>query len=125
MEYIKEKKHILVIDDMQPVLKFLQVVLRREGFETILAEGGKAGFEAYQEHQDKIKMIILDLQMPEVSGFDIAREIRKTDTKIPILAQTALAREEDRQNAFEAGCSDFLIKPIDIEQLKEIINKYR
>lgn len=117
-------KTILVIDDVKTVLKYLQVVLVRSGYSVILAETGTEGLAVFQAQSDQIDLILLDLQMPDITGFDIARTIRKTHPDLPVIAQTALSRTEDRENALRAGCTDVILKPIDMEDLQEIIRKY-
>jgi CheY-like chemotaxis protein len=117
-------KTILVIDDVKTVLKYLQVVLVRAGYSVILAETGTEGLALFQAKSDQIDLILLDLQMPDITGFDIARTIRKTHPVLPVIAQTALSRVEDRENALIAGCTDVILKPIDMEDLREVIRKY-
>lgn len=124
MEQSKLPKCILIIDDMVAVLKLLEVVLKRNGYQVIQGNGGEDGLQAYFDHQSEIDLVLLDLQMPVITGFEIARKIREQDKEIPILAQTALSREENRLEAMEAGCNDIILKPIDMTQLLSMINKY-
>jgi CheY-like chemotaxis protein len=64
-----------------------------------------------------IDLILLDIQLPEIDGYQIARSIRQTNTSIPIIAQTAHAMPEDRKKCLEAGCNDYLTKPIQYDLL--------
>jgi CheY-like chemotaxis protein len=66
----------------------------------------------------------MDIQLPGINGYDATTEIRKFNTKIPILAQTAFAMYDDVVRALDAGCNDFIAKPIKTKKLLSIINKY-
>lgn len=72
----------------------------------------------------KIDLILMDIKMPGKSGLDATREIRKTDEKIPIIAQTAYAQVGDSDIAIEAGCNDYIPKPIQKNKLFDLIGKY-
>ena len=66
----------------------------------------------------------MDIKMPNLDGLDATRIIREISPDIPIIALTSYAYENERQAAFDAGCSDFLAKPFKIEALKELIKKW-
>jgi two-component system, cell cycle response regulator DivK len=124
MEKSETPACILIIDDMVSVLKFLEVILKKQGYRVIQANGGEEGLQAYYDHQDELDLVLLDLQMPVMTGFEIAKRIREQDQKIPILAQTALSRDENRIEAMEAGCTDIVLKPIDMTQLISMVREY-
>jgi CheY-like chemotaxis protein len=66
----------------------------------------------------------MDIQMPDMNGYEITRIIKSINSKIPIVAQTAYAMPQDREKALHAGCDDYLPKPIKPDDLITIINKY-
>jgi CheY-like chemotaxis protein len=66
----------------------------------------------------------MDIQMPEMDGYEATRQIRKMNEQVVIIAQTALGFLGDRESALEAGCTDYISKPLSQEQLTEIIQKY-
>ena len=86
----------------------------------------KNGLEAvdFAKKNSDIDLILMDLQMPEMNGYDATREIRKIYSDLPIIAQTAFAMSDDRAKAIEAGCNDYLAKPIRSKDLLEMVNKY-
>ena len=120
----QQQKTILVIYDVSAVLMYLNVVLSKAGHKVIQAETGIQGLKQYEERKDEIDLILLDLQLPDITGFEIAAKIRETDTQMPIIAQTALALEEEKANAMNAGCTDIILKPLDLQNVREIIEKY-
>jgi len=108
-------KILLVEDD--PNLGFLvQDSLERNGYETLLCADGAAGLRAFQEQN--FDLCILDVMLPLLDGFFIAREIRKENTTVPIIFLTAKARPEDRILGLTIGADDYLTKPFQLEELK-------
>ncbi len=71
-----------------------------------------------------INLILLDISMPELDGYEVARQIRKFNPNVVIIAQTALASSRDIELALEAGCNDHIAKPVNIHALKLLILKY-
>lgn len=85
----------------------------------------KTGVEAVNEFDTQhIDLILMDMKMPEMDGITATKIIREKDKKIPIVAVTAYAFDSDKVLAMDAGCSDYLVKPIDAKALEEIIEKY-
>ncbi|MEE9460573.1 MAG: response regulator, partial [Bacteroidales bacterium] len=69
-------------------------------------------------------MILMDLKMPDINGIDATRTIRKTNQQIPVIALTAYAFADDKENSIKAGCNAYLSKPVKIEQLSKILSSY-
>lgn len=85
----------------------------------------KTGVEAVNEFDTQhIDLILMDMKMPEMDGITATKIIREKDKKIPIVAVTAYAFDSDKVLAMDAGCSDYLVKPIDAKALEETIEKY-
>jgi CheY-like chemotaxis protein len=74
--------------------------------------------------QPTIALILMDIKMPGIDGFETTRRIREFNKTIPIIAQTAYAFTGDKERALEAGCNDYISKPINIQVLVKIINHY-
>ncbi len=110
---IDNKIKILVADDEADIREILEILLRAEGFEVIMASDGKMAIELVDETVD---LIILDVAMPEKNGFQACKEIRKT-TIAPILFLTAKAMESDKAIGFSAGGDDYLVKPFSNAEL--------
>jgi sensor histidine kinase YesM len=119
--YLNQKgKHtILIVDDQFLNLKVLMDALQPLGYNVIAVQNG---FEAMEQigGPNKIDLVVLDLMMPGLSGYEVCQEIRKTYTlpELPVLMVTAAIGPQDKVAAFEAGANDFLPKPFDLAELK-------
>ena len=112
---------ILYIEDEPGNRMLVKRVLEAEGFAVMEATDGLAGLEmAARMHQD-LDLILLDINLPEIDGYDLAKRLRSTPglQEIPILAVTANVMHGDRERTLEAGCDDYIQKPIDVDQLPD------
>ena len=110
-------KRILLVDDQETMLDLLETVLRSWGYET---ERAKDGFEALAKVELDIDLIILDLEMPGMDGFEVTKQIRASERfrDIPIIISTALTNRETRLRAVEYGANDYITKPVDRTELQ-------
>jgi signal transduction histidine kinase/CheY-like chemotaxis protein len=115
---------ILLVEDNIINQEVASMMLERVGAKVDIANNGEEGAKKYLSNPDMYDLILMDLQMPIMSGYESARLIRQQDKNVPIIALTAAAMVEDKQKAIEAGMSDHLSKPIDSEQLYKLISKY-
>ena len=108
---------ILVVDDDIAINELIKVNLELAGYGVIQANGGVKGFALAK--QELPSLVILDVMMPEVDGFTVAKRIRQNEeTKnIPIIMLTALSQLNDKVNGFNIGVDDYLVKPFEIEEL--------
>jgi DNA-binding response OmpR family regulator len=106
---------ILVVEDDRPILTGLVDLLRGEGFEVAAAEDGKQALRVYD--QEKPNLIVLDIMIPEKSGYDVCREIRAKDRRTPILMLTAKSQEVDKVVGLELGADDYVVKPFGVNEL--------
>jgi CheY-like chemotaxis protein len=120
---MSQKYCILIADDESLNYLYYREILNENIFDIIYAENGIDAISAFKENQDKVNLILMDMKMPDMDGFTATAEIRKFDTKIPIIAQTAYAYREDYQKALDAGCNDYISKPIHEDELNEKIKK--
>jgi CheY-like chemotaxis protein len=113
---------ILLIDDDAPTLKLVHTLLQGHNYTVVCASSGSAGVEMAVS-DETLDLIITDLSMTGVSGWDVVRAIRAhpAGTEIPILALSAYTSAQDRDGAFEAGCSAYENKPINQGRLLEKI----
>lgn len=122
---MNDMKKALIIEDNEDNMKLISFILEKNGYDTVWAESGKKGTEMVLS--EKPDFIILDIQLPDINGLEVLREIRKSEANgsIPIIAMTSFAMSGDRQKMLEAGCNGYIEKPIDpdivINQIKEII----
>ena len=112
---------ILIAEDEESNFLLLKTILKKH-CNILHAKTGVELLEIYKEqHAD---LILLDIKMPEMDGLEATRIIRKVSQEIPIIALTAFAFDDDRVKALEAGCNDYLTKPLSAPLLKETIAKY-
>jgi two-component system, NtrC family, response regulator PilR len=107
---------ILVVDDERSMRELLAIVLRREGYEVLLAENGRAAIELLE--REPVDILISDIKMPDLSGVDVLRAAKKIDPDILGIMITAFASTETAVEAMRLGACDYLSKPFDIDLLK-------
>lgn len=117
------KKKCLLVDDNKDILTYLNRVLLDTGITILTA---RSGFEALDiiKKTDDIDVVLLDMQMPEMNGIEVTREIRKIHKDLPIIAQTAFIFEDDKDIILEAGCDACLIKPIRKDHLLTVMSGF-
>ncbi len=123
MEQTNYRPLILVAEDDESNIKLIMAVIGKKT-EVLWANNGRKAVELYNERKEDIQMILMDIKMPEMDGLEATKEIRKQDSEIPIIVQTAYAFASDRQKSMEAGATDVLVKPIMSSLFKETISKY-
>lgn len=106
---------ILVVEDDKHTRKLMKTILKRQGYSVFVAEDGVQGMEVLDNHH--IDLIILDVMMPNMDGFEFAKELREGECMIPILMVTAKQLQEDKIKGFVAGADDYMTKPIDTEEM--------
>jgi len=107
---------ILVVDDERSMRELLAIVLRREGYEVMLAENGRAAIEVLE--REPIDLLISDIKMPDMSGVEVLRAAKKADQDVLGIMITAFASTESAVEAMRLGACDYLSKPFDIDLLK-------
>lgn len=112
---MKKEIRLLLAEDDKNLGNILKAYLEAKGYPTVLCPDGKIAYEAYK--RDSFDFCVLDIMMPEMDGFTLAKKIRKMDKDIPILFLTAKAMQEDRIHGFEVGADDYLTKPFSMEEL--------
>jgi CheY-like chemotaxis protein len=118
-------KKVLVIEDNENNMKLITFILEKNGYSTVRASNGRIGINlAFKEKPD---FIILDIQLPDMNGLEVLKEIRNSDINgdIPIIAVTSYALGGDREKILAAGCSGYIEKPIDpvnvINQIQKVV----
>jgi DNA-binding response OmpR family regulator len=107
--------NILLAEDDENLGQLLSTYLKSKGFSVELAKDGKAGFDKFRTGH--FNFCILDVMMPIMDGFTLAKEIREIDKKVPILFLTAKSMKEDKLQGFAIGADDYLTKPFSMEEL--------
>jgi DNA-binding response OmpR family regulator len=109
------KERILVVEDDMAILKGLVDLLESEGFDVCFARDGAKALSQYEAK--KPDLILLDIMIPEKSGYDVCREIRQQDVLTPIVMLTAKGEEVDKVVGLEIGADDYIVKPFSVSEL--------
>ena len=119
------RKTVLVAEDEEINYLYIETILKNRFDDDYLILHAKNGAEAVVIcGKNKVDLILLDLKMPKMNGFEVAEIIRESKSEIPIIAQTAYSTPKERQKALDAGCNEFISKPIEQNRLLALINKY-
>jgi len=119
-------KTILIVEDNPTNLKLLRDILNFQKFEVIEAINGKSAVESVQENYNKIDLILMDLQLPDINGLEVIQKIKimPESENIPIIVVSAHAMESDIKKCKDAGCVDYIIKPINVQEFINKINSF-
>jgi PAS domain S-box-containing protein len=120
-EPLRGKKVLIVEDDMRTMFAMARM-LAGHGVNPIKAENGERALAMLAEHPDT-DLVLLDMMMPVMDGYEVARRLRQDQqfSQLPVIALTAKAMREDRQRCLEAGCTDYLSKPVDPDRLTSLM----
>ena len=110
-----KKKTVLIVEDEKNIVDIVRFNLMREGFETLEAYDGETGLQLAREK--KPDLILLDVMLPRMIGFDVCRFLREDGDDVPILMLTAREEEDDKIHGLEIGADDYITKPFSIREL--------
>ena len=106
---------ILIVEDEKRVADLLKIGLEENGYQTMVAYDGAMGLRLFQSNV--FQLVISDIILPKLDGFELWREIRKLNEKVPVLMLTALGSADDKLDGFDAGADDYMVKPFDFREL--------
>lgn len=117
-------KTVLIVEDNALNMKLFHDLLEAHGIDTLETSDGKMVLDIAREH--KPDLILMDIQLPEVSGLDVTKWLKEDDELkgIPVIAVTAFAMKGDEQKIREGGCEDYISKPISVGSFMDTINRY-
>jgi PAS domain S-box-containing protein len=115
-------KVILIAEDVESNYFLIETILKKTGARLIWAKNGKQAYEMCREDH-AIDLVLMDIQMPVMNGYDSTREIKKIRPSLPVIAQTAYAMSGEKEKSIAAGCDDYLPKPIKKKDLLLRINR--
>jgi CheY-like chemotaxis protein len=121
--YDFKERTILIAEDIDFSFLYIEAVLRRTGVKILWAQNGKEAIEHVKINQN-IDLILMDMHMPVMNGYDATEAITKLRPEVPIIAQTAFVLPEDMKRCYAAGCTGYLAKPIRKEQLLNTLAEY-
>jgi two-component system nitrogen regulation response regulator GlnG len=112
---------LLIVDDERNVLYALEKGLRADGLRIVTAQTGKAGIDAFKwESPDAV---LLDIRLPDLSGLDVLQQLRQLDPKLPVIVMTTHGTADTAIQAIQRGAFDYLLKPWDLDELTDLVNK--
>jgi two-component system, OmpR family, copper resistance phosphate regulon response regulator CusR len=117
-----ENVNILIVEDEQRLADILKKQLEESGFFAEIAYDGYSGKQLVEKN--KYNLIILDINLPLINGYDLCKEIRKTNSNIPIIMLTAFGMPDNKLTGFDAGADDYIVKPFDFRELLARINVF-
>jgi CheY-like chemotaxis protein len=118
-----KKLKILIVEDDEDSQRLMSLMVKKVGKELLMCSNGYEAVEVCRNHPD-LDLIMLDIKLPGISGYEVAGNIRQFNSGVIIIAQTAFAISGDREKALEAGCNDYITKPIKENVLLALIQKH-
>ncbi len=116
-------KTILIVEDVESNYQFLAATLRRSGANLIWVKQGEEAIDLVENGQ-KIDLVLMDVQLAGIDGYEVTRQIKNMRADLPVIAQTAFAMVGEKLKSQQAGCDDYLAKPIRPSLLIQTISKY-
>ena len=117
-------KQILIVEDDLPSIKYYETLLKNSGADLILLKNGRDFVDFINQGNAKIDLLIMDFLIPLINGIDCIRIFRKENKSAPILMITAYSSEQAKTEAYIAGCSEYVLKPIYPEKIFFLLEKY-
>ncbi|MDP3042321.1 MAG: response regulator [Candidatus Omnitrophota bacterium] len=114
--------NVLVVDDEVEVVNFFSIFLRRLGLNVEKATCGQEALELFSRH--KPEWVFLDIKMPDINGLDLLKQMKEIDIGIKAMMISGRDDNSDQDEARALGASEYLIKPIDLDEMRKIIKKY-
>lgn len=113
---------VLVAEDVKTNQMLVRILLNQAGLQPMIVDDGQAALEQALRHD--FDLILMDMQMPRLNGFEAARKLRRQGIRTPIVALTAAAIKGDQEKCLESGCDEYLTKPLDRKELHRVLARY-
>lgn len=112
--------NILIVEDDKNLRRLMEVFLKQNGYEVFLAQDGEKAIEIFEDKH--IDLVVCDIMMPKVNGYQLVKDLRNSNYDLPILMVTAKETIEDKRKGFLVGVDDYMVKPIDLDEMILRIN---
>ena len=116
-------KTVLVVEDNETSRVYFEAALRKTNAEALWARNGKEAIEFFK-NGTSIDLVLMDLNMPEMDGFEATKLIKEMKPDLPVIIQSAYILSGEEQKSYEVGCDEFLSKPIRLNNLLEAISRH-
>jgi len=114
---------VLVVEDDEASYQLINASLKLLDINLLRAKNGQEALQIYDQNID-LKLVLLDIQLPGMDGYEVLIELKKRKPDLPIVAQTAYSMIDDREKCIEAGCNEYLSKPLNLQKLRDMVKKY-
>jgi two-component system, cell cycle response regulator DivK len=114
---------ILIAEDDDTSFMYLDLILRKKNYDVLRAMSGDEALNLLEKHNN-IALVLMDIKMPGLDGYEATRLIKKMYPEIPVIVQTAYALMGDRERSLEAGCDEYISKPVNREELISLVGKW-
>lgn len=115
-------KTILIAEDVETSNQYFKAALTKTNASLLWALNGKEAVQIFKKN--KVDLILMDIHMPKMNGFEATKKIKEIDKSVPIIIQTAYILSGEEERSYDAGCDEFKTKPIKFIDLLTIVNKY-
>jgi DNA-binding response OmpR family regulator len=115
-------KTVLLTDDNEDIIELVKLILSKSGYNLKTAKGGQDALKVCAESPPDL--VLMDLRMPDLDGFSATKQLRDSGYKNPIIILTGSESEDDRKQAFEAGCDDYILKTLEMRDLERSIDGF-
>lgn len=132
-----QKNKIFVVEDEENLADTIALNLTLEDYDVVVARSGSEALKIFKTQQNSISLVLLDVMLPDINGFDLCREFRQMNTAIPVIFLTAKSQTSDKIEGLKLGADDYITKPFDLEELllrisnlikrlkREVVSVYR
>lgn len=117
-------KTIVIVEDDVPSIRYYETLLQSSGARVIKFRTGRDFVDFLNNNDSKIDLVIMDFLIPLVNGIECTRMFRKTRKNVPVLMITAYSSEQSKSEAFIAGCTEYILKPVYPEKVYALLEKY-
>ena len=122
-KYNWKDKVILIVEDTPTSCKYFEKALKKKNSDILIAKNGYEAVEIIKNNK-KIDLVLMDIHMPVLNGFEATKQIKKINKNIPVIMQTAYIHSGEEKQSYNSGCDNFLTKPINLNTLLSTVNNY-
>lgn len=112
-----EQSNVLLVEDDPTLRSTLAFNLTREGYNVLTSDDGERALETVRDHGEALDLVVLDIMLPGINGFQVLQQIRRLGLQVPVLMLSARGEEQDKVDGLELGADDFVVKPFALREL--------